>query len=257
MAHVVVAIAVFAFAQEPAAAQDLRKAGSAELSTFIASELTIGAEHADRAVQATTNQLHVRAEYAVPEAREWGIFINIPFLAVDSGSGARRGGLGDVSFGVEHAFGEWKGLTIGGSFEFGLQTASDPLVGGTATTIRPAVAAAKELSETLLATAELAWRRSLHEDVGRDDINQVEFSLMAAWKVPCEFMPRWYTVGRLRTAYDWEPARGVATLELSLVKIAGDASNLRLAPFYEVALTERTVDVLFAWRVGLDLTFYF
>ena len=257
MSHVVAVITLFAFAQEPAGAQDLRKAGSAELSTEIRSEITIGAERIDQKVHATTNVLHVRGEYAVNEAHEWGVFIDIPFLSVDPGSGTKKGGLGDVSFGIEHSFGEWKGLTIGGSFEFGLQTAADPLLGGTATSIRPAVAAAKELSETLLVSAELAWRRSLHEDVGTDDINAVEVSLIAAWKLPCEFMPRWYALGRLRTSYGAEPARGTATLELSLVKVAGETSNLRFAPFYEVALTDRTIDVLFAWRAGMELTIYF
>lgn len=187
-------IAVCRAETEGTAETDLDSFNTLRDPTFLASQLTLGAEYRDQDDGAFRYSNVLSGDYAFGsgDQRDWVLSAEVPFISDDPGdaAGSRDSGIGDLKLGLGHIVdgtGRFRwGLGAGVTFD----TASEDPFGDGAVKLSPQWGAGYRFRPDFELSAKVQYNASVWEDKGRSDVNSLELrvALLKTW-------PRfWYSL---------------------------------------------------------------
>jgi hypothetical protein len=195
----------------------------------------------------TTNRLRLKLQYAFGPFQRSGVSVLIPILWRDAPMRSANG-LGEVEVQAAMNVYRTERLRMGGAVQGTFGTATDPLLGANATTVKPSWALTTIVSGRVEVTGVVYYVRSIPSDLV---VNQFEPDATVNVRI-----------GRITSFiesdsyYDFRPERWAPTLKSGISVGLGTDGRWVITGYYSVGLNDRARRTQQRCNIGLDLTWF-
>lgn len=217
--------------------------------SYLRSRVVFRYDYRSQEGDTSVNRLRIKSLFAFGPHQRLGVSINTPLLYKDV-PGDSAGGLGDVE--VQFGGNLYRGerFRTGALVEFKFQTATNSLLNGSTTTIKPAWGFTAVLTPRLELNCAFNYKRSIYTRRGTPT-NEFEpdFTLSARrWGVT------WWA--EWDSYYLFIPGEFAQTFKLGASHAFGREHRWIVSPYYSFPLNASGRQTQYIHQVGMDVTFY-
>lgn len=216
--------------------------------TYLRTRLVVRYDHKLQG-PASINRFRPRLLDAFGPKQRFGVSFLAPVVQTDTQSRAARGsGDAEVQFNANVIY--RKGFRAGGAVQATLQTASDALLGGATTTIKPSWDFTGVLSSRLELTAAFYYKQSVHTSRGipakqfEPDVTLNVRVLKATWFLEWD------------AYYDFLPGRFAQTMKPGVSRSFGANRRWVASAYYATGINDYARLSQYRYNAGLDVTWY-
>jgi hypothetical protein len=197
----------------------------------------------------SVDRFRFRLLYAFGPKQRFGVSVLVPAIRADTPFGDARGAA-DIEIQANANVYFRPRFRTGAGIQATLQTASDRLLGGDTTTLKPSWDFAAVLSSRFELTGALYYKRSIHTTRGipakqfEPDITLNVQALTATWFVEWD------------SFYDFIPARYAHTMKVGVGRRFGGNRPWVVSPYYARGINDYARLSQYRSNAGLDLTWY-
>ena len=217
--------------------------------TYLKSRLVFRYDYKSQEGGVGVNRLRIKSLFAFGPHQRLGVSINTPLLYKDV-PGDSAGGLGDLEVQFGGNFYLKERFRTGAAVELKFQTATNQLLGGGTTTVKPAWGFTAVLKPNLELNCTFNYKRSIYTRRGTPS-NEFEpdFTLSARrWGVT------WWA--EWDSYYLFIPGEFAQTFKLGASHAFGREHRWIVSPYYSFPLNASGRQTQYIHQVGMDVTFY-
>jgi len=218
--------------------------------TYLKSRVTFRYDYKDQEGDVITNRFRVKTVIGFGPHQRYGVSLNVPVLHRDKPEDSATG-LGDVELQAGAVIQSWRKFRYGAALQVTFQTATDDLLGGGSTSLKPAFGFTATPSRRFEFNCAFNYKRSIHTTRG-DPVNEFEPDCTANTRIL-----KSTAFAESDSFYEFGPGQWAPTLKLGLSRRFGEGRQWVVSPYFSFPLNEFARQSQYRYNVGLDLGWNF